>query len=74
MVQGVPVTDGRLINTNPATGEVISRVECTTSDQLNGVVNCANEAQQSWSQVSIEERMAMLRRALKELEIQKEHI
>lgn len=74
MVQGVPVTDGRLINTNPATGEVISRFECTTSDQLNGIVNCANEAQQSWSQVSIEERMAMLRRALKELEKEKTSI
>jgi acyl-CoA reductase-like NAD-dependent aldehyde dehydrogenase len=67
MVQGVLIEDGCIVNTNPATGEVISRVSVTSEDQVNEIVQKANDALLSWSTCDAKTRMDFLRRGLKAL-------
>lgn len=65
MVQGVVVEDGCLMNTNPATGEVISKVKCSTAEEVGAMISLANTAQKSWAMTPLEERMELLRKGLK---------
>jgi acyl-CoA reductase-like NAD-dependent aldehyde dehydrogenase len=67
MVQGVLIEDGCIVNTNPATGEVISRVSVTSDDQVNEMVQKANNALVSWSTCDAKTRMDLLRKGLKAL-------
>jgi len=67
MVQGVVIKDGCLINTNPATGEVISTVPCCTPDELETIVEASLKAQRDWNQISLEDRIDLLRQALQEV-------
>jgi aldehyde dehydrogenase (NAD+) len=61
----VLVEDGCLVNTNPATGEVISRVPCTTLDNLKTIIALAKEAQPAWAfRTTLDERMDKLQQAL----------
>jgi succinate-semialdehyde dehydrogenase/glutarate-semialdehyde dehydrogenase len=64
MVQGVIVEDGCLVNTNPATGEVISRVKCSLPEEVEAMVATANEAQGPWAAKSLEERVELLKKGL----------
>jgi acyl-CoA reductase-like NAD-dependent aldehyde dehydrogenase len=54
-----------LINTNPATGEEISRVKCTTIDELNTIVESSRIVQKEWRMKSCEERIASLKNCIK---------
>lgn len=65
MVQGVAVESGCLINTNPATGEIISRVPCSTPEQVDEMIQLAAKAQKEWSQKKLEDRISLLRQGLK---------
>jgi acyl-CoA reductase-like NAD-dependent aldehyde dehydrogenase len=67
MVQGVIIEDGCIVNTNPATGEVISRIPVTSDDQVNEMVKKANDALLSWSTSEVTTRMDLLRKGLKAL-------
>ncbi len=68
MVQGVVIEDGCLVNKNPATGKVISRVPCTTPSQVDELVANARSAQRAWSTgKTANERMALLRKSLQAL-------
>ena len=67
MVQGVIIEDGCIVNTNPATGEVISRIPVTSDDQVNEMVKKANDALLSWSTSEATTRMDVLRKGLKAL-------
>ncbi len=64
MAQGVLVEDGCLVNTNPATGEIISRVKCTTPEQLEQIIAKANHVQSEWVATSVEERIQFLREGI----------
>lgn len=64
MGQGVLVEDGCIVNTNPATGEVISRVKCSLPDEVDQLVKSANEAQRLWVQRSCQERIQLLNSGL----------
>jgi acyl-CoA reductase-like NAD-dependent aldehyde dehydrogenase len=64
MVQGVIIEDGCLVNTNPATGEVISRVKCTLPEELDRMVAEANKAQEAWAATPLADRMKMLKAGL----------
>lgn len=74
MVQGVVIENGCLVNTNPATGQVISRVPCTTPAQVEELVTNAKEAQLAWSTMEAKERMALLRESLNALSKQSDKI
>ncbi|KAG7369571.1 aldehyde dehydrogenase [Nitzschia inconspicua] len=73
MVQGVQIEvnddDGvqYLINTNPATDQIISKVACTTLDELETKIVTSKAAQQKWRLKSPEERVAVLQEALREV-------
>lgn len=74
MVQGVLIEDGCIVNTNPATGEVISRVACTTPSEVEEKVRKAKEAQLQWSRKDAKDRMTLLRQALKALSKQSDQL
>ena len=70
MVQGVIVEEGKtIINRNPATNEIISRVPCTSTDEIHGIMNNAQIAFNTvWgNHIPIKERIAFLRNAMEEL-------
>jgi len=67
MVQGVQVEDGFLVNTNPATGEVIGKVEITTPEEVDATVLRSKIAQVTWAAMPLDERMALLREAIAQL-------
>jgi acyl-CoA reductase-like NAD-dependent aldehyde dehydrogenase len=69
MVQGVQMEeDGNgisyLINTNPATGVIISKVACTTIDELETKIATAKAAQKQWQLTSLSDRITTLKGAL----------
>ncbi|KAL3939213.1 MAG: hypothetical protein SGBAC_006026 [Bacillariaceae sp.] len=65
MGQGVEVDDGFIINTNPATGEVVSKVKCSTQEEIDCAIQVANEAQKAWALESSSDRIALLKKGLK---------
>jgi acyl-CoA reductase-like NAD-dependent aldehyde dehydrogenase len=64
MVQGVLVADNCIINVNPATGEVISRVPCSTAEELEDKLQKSKVAFESWSLMPSTERIQLLRNGL----------
>jgi len=74
MVQGVLIENGCIVNTNPATGEVISRVACTTPSEVDQLVAKAKEAQLEWSCKDAMDRVTFLRNSLKALSEQAEKL
>jgi acyl-CoA reductase-like NAD-dependent aldehyde dehydrogenase len=67
MVQGVSIVGNCIINRNPATGEEISRVPCTSTEEMNRMMERAVSAQKSWRQLPVKERIELLRKGLMEL-------
>jgi acyl-CoA reductase-like NAD-dependent aldehyde dehydrogenase len=45
MVQGVEIVDGCIVDTNPATGEVIGRVPVSSVDEVAAKIAAARAAQ-----------------------------
>ena len=70
MVQGITIEDGKtIVNRNPATNEIISRVPCTTTDEIHEIMKTAQTSfHTAWgNQISIHERITYLRNAMEEL-------
>jgi len=68
MAQGVLIDDENcLVNTNPATGEVISKVKCTTPEELGDIIDNAKAAQKEWRKKAVDERIDILKDCVKEL-------
>lgn len=67
MAQGVVIEDGCIVNTNPATGEAISRVRVTSESEVDEMVARANDASLSWSTTEAKDRIDLLRKGLKAL-------
>lgn len=69
MVQGVPIDDdGCIVNTNPATGEVISQIPCTTAEELDQIISRAKNAQPPWAfQTTLDERISSLKKGLEQV-------
>lgn len=64
MVQGVEVdSEGCIVDTNPATGEVIARVKCTQPEDVPAMVARAHAAQPAWAATPLAERAALLKKA-----------
>jgi len=64
MVQGVAIEDGSLVNTNPATGEIISRVRCSLPEEVEAMIAEANRSQVSWAEKTTEDRIQSLKDGL----------
>lgn len=68
MVQGVTIVEGKIVNLNPATGEEISRVKCSTKDDVDRMMKKAVKAQKSaWSNIPVKQRIQLLSDGLKEI-------
>lgn len=64
MVQGVLKEDGYLLNCNPATGELIEKVLCTTLEEVDIMVETARIAQAEWFEnCPLAERISLLKRS-----------
>ena len=75
MGQGVVVDDqGRIVNRNPATGEVISYVPCTPLDELDKMVANAKEASTSWSAMEPSERIRLLKKGIENISKQSDRL
>ena len=66
MVQGVIINDDNcIVNTNPATGEIISHVKCTSPAVVDAIVTQAKEVQSFWAyDKTLEERIDLLKKGL----------
>ena len=67
MVQGVAIEDGCIVDTNPANGEVIARVPCSTPEEIASAVAAAAAAQPAWAATPLAERVALIKAALAKL-------
>lgn len=74
MVQGIEIVDGCIVDTNPATGEVIGRVPVSTVAEVNEKIAKAQAAQPSWALVPLEQRIAMLKAVCQSLAPRKEEL
>lgn len=74
MVQGVLIENGCIVDTNPATGEVIARVPCTTPAQVDELVAKVKQVQVEWSNKDAKDRMNLLRKALQALATQSDKL
>ena len=71
--QAVDASDGQTIDvTNPATGEVVDTVPSATPEDVANAVACAKEAQKTWAQVPVHERVDIMMRFLDLVERDKE--
>jgi len=65
MGQGVEIdANNCIVNKNPATGEVISRVPCTPIEELDQMVAKAKDALPSWSAMDVHDRIELLKKGL----------
>ena len=74
MVQGVVTENGHLLDTNPATGELIAKVRCTPEAEIAAIVGQATEAQRAWAAVPLEKRIALLKTAVASLGAKKDEL
>jgi acyl-CoA reductase-like NAD-dependent aldehyde dehydrogenase len=73
MVQGVSIVDGKIVNINPANGQEISRVVCSTRDEIDQMMKKATQAQKTkWGTMPVKERVHYLREGLQEIAKQSE--
>lgn len=66
MVQGVVIEEGKLVDVSPRTGEVVARVPVSSEAEVVAAVAAARAAQVEWALRPLAERVALLKRAIKE--------
>ena len=72
MVQGVSIEKGYIVNINPATGEAIQpKVKVSTNAEVDAAVAAAGKAQAAWTQRSLAERTELVKKAVKEIGVDK---
>src|SRR4030081_1654256 len=60
---GAPsLVSGRVISTNPATGEILREFECASAAAVQTAVSRAHAAQPAWSEMGVRKRSEILRR------------
>jgi acyl-CoA reductase-like NAD-dependent aldehyde dehydrogenase len=69
MVQGVPILSGQIVNKNPATGEVINHVTCSTEEDINAMMIKSQTALNTvWGiHMPVRDRIQLLRDGIAEL-------
>jgi len=75
MVQGVEIVDGHIVDCDPATGKVISRVKCTSPKEVDAMVARARQVQQAWEHgKTLDQRVDLIKAGLKALGEKKEEL
>ncbi len=75
MVQGVEIIEGHIVDVDPATGEEIGRIKCSTKEEIDGMVAQARAAQLNWQHAhTLDQRVALIKVGLSGLAEQKEEL
>lgn len=61
MATDLQIAVRKVVSTNPATGEVLRELECTTDREVQAAVARAQAAQASWAAVGVRKRVSILR-------------
>ena len=59
---------------NPATGEVITKIKCSTEKEISKAVNSARKTLKKWSELSLKQRSKLLEAIAKDFVKNKEKI
>jgi acyl-CoA reductase-like NAD-dependent aldehyde dehydrogenase len=70
----VAVGNSTIVSTNPATGEVLAELTCSSPDDVQGAVLRAKQAQPEWETTPVRERVAVLRRFQRLLSEQRDQV
>jgi succinate-semialdehyde dehydrogenase/glutarate-semialdehyde dehydrogenase len=70
----IEIPTDKLINRNPATGEVIGEYKIASPDEVRAAVAHARVAQAAWAQVPLRKRVAVIRRFMALLTEKKESV
>src|SRR5580700_4447426 len=62
MVTDLQIAVRKVVSTNPATGEILRELECASDGDVHAAVAKARASQPSWQALSVENRVAVLRR------------
>mmetsp|Transcript_13828 Transcript_13828/g.20703 ORF Transcript_13828/g.20703 Transcript_13828/m.20703 type:complete len:471 (+) Transcript_13828:74-1486(+) len=65
MVQNIAIVDGYIIDQNPATGEIIEKVRVSSVEEVKEKVVKAKKAQPKWAGLPLNERVSLLKKAIK---------
>ena len=63
MVQGVKIEAGHIVDVNPATGEEVGRVKCSTEQEVDAAIAAAQKVQPSWAGIGLAERTELVKAA-----------
>ena len=61
MASGLQIDAAKIKSVNPATGEVLGEFECADADHVEAAVERARAAQNSWAELGLKRRIAVLR-------------
>jgi acyl-CoA reductase-like NAD-dependent aldehyde dehydrogenase len=67
MVTSVSIVNNCIVNVNPATGDVINRVQITSNNEIDEIITNSHKAQKSWRAVATSKRIQLLKDGLAEL-------
>jgi acyl-CoA reductase-like NAD-dependent aldehyde dehydrogenase len=65
---------GYILDKNPSDGSLIQKVPCSTRGEINAKIESLQEKQSTWTLVPLEERVQLLRNAVKHLLIEKDDL
>lgn len=74
MATNLQTAIGRVISTNPATGEALGELDCASAAEVLSIVARARAAQTSWHAQGVESRIEVLRRFRRSLHAQKSDV
>lgn len=75
MVQGVEIVNGHIVDCDPATGEVIQHIKCSTTEEIDAMVVKARISQSSWQhEHTLDQRVDLIKAGLKALGEKKEEL
>lgn len=67
MVQGVKIEAGHIVDVNPATGEEVGRVKCSTEQEVDAAIAAAQKVQPSWAGIGLAERTELVKAAVRRI-------
>lgn len=65
---------GYILDKNPSDGSLLQKVPCSTRGEINAKIESLQEKQTKWSLVPLEERVQLLRNAVKHLLVEKDDL
>jgi len=74
MATDLQIAARKVVSLNPATGETLAELDCTSEQDVHAAVARARAAQPAWSDASVHKRIAILRRFQRLLHEQKSDV